>query len=146
MTATYMPGVILSIWANIRSLVPLTGQLYPIISYFSTLESGEVTSCLSVKWQSLNHNPDWHKYHIILNVLAELRKKKKKKKKKTIKRSIIAIPLLGYDFLILTQPCCSYRQRHVKFLFPKCESVEIGRLIYFCGYMSVTLFLKSTSW
>ena len=67
------------------------------------------------------------------------------KKKKKIKRSIIAIPLLGYDFLILTQPCCSYRQRHVKFLFPKCESVEIGRLIYFCGYMSVTLFLKSTS-
>ena len=32
-----------------------------------------------------------------------------KKKKQTIKRSIIAIPLLGYDFLILTQPCCSYR-------------------------------------
>lgn len=67
-------------------------------------------------------------------------------RKKPIKRSIRAIPLLGYDFLILTQPCCSYHQWHVKFLFPKCESVEIGRLIYFCGYMSVTLFLKSTSW
>lgn len=79
MTATYMPGVILSIWANIRSLVPLTGQLYPIISYFSTLESGEVTSCPSVKRPSLNHNPDWHKYQFILNVLAVIRKKKKKK-------------------------------------------------------------------
>lgn len=66
---------------------------------------------------------------------------------KTIKRPM-ALPsfLLGSHSLKPTQPCYSYHHWHMKLLFPKWESVKIGRLIYFSGCLSVALFLKSTSW